>query len=316
MSTVVYQGLHQSRLESQLMESRTLKLKLSSPKLVFSHSLEMALQPRVAAVPADCDSKKLDGPISPNIGGWSILQSLPHTTTQTQFEKLQAGPYVHPSATHSAFWLSEKSLDLCTESLGSETGSEFIENSIFSSSACENKIPVKREQRQARNREVAAAKKQLFPPPLTTMCGPDAIHVRAHREDGRLILKASKTPVRRSCFQVDRSNGRLRLSFPGSNSTINTCSSNECEQDEDAKHTNEDDAKLECNPEKPCCSDENGKKNDTGRVGLERMGDAERTSSCCRCNESHKNSNKKKQGVMLMTSSMVKLEPLCWVASS
>ncbi|CAM8996526.1 unnamed protein product [Rhodiola kirilowii] len=118
MSTVVYQGL-QSHLESQMMmETKTLKLKLSSvPKLFFSQSLEMALQSLVI-VPSDCDSKKpaADIPISP-----------PSSYRHPPCEKLH---YVHPSANkHSSL-----SLHLCTENLGSETGSEFIENSIFSSS--------------------------------------------------------------------------------------------------------------------------------------------------------------------------------------
>ncbi|KAL9688451.1 hypothetical protein QQ045_032872 [Rhodiola kirilowii] len=311
MSTVVYR----SRLESQLIESRTLKLKLSSPKVVFSQSLEMALQSCVI----DCDSKKLE---SPNLGGWSCLQTLPNATP---CEKLQA-PYVHPATKHySSWWLSEKSLNLCTENLGSETGSEFIENSIFSSPACsttENKVQVKREQRQPRNRQAPERKKEL-PPPLTTLRGADSLQVRPHRENGRLILKATTTPPSSGrCFQVDRSNGRLRLTLTGGS----PISSKESEQNEDDKRTNKEDnkdGKTEKSPEIACSSyeDENSSM-DVGRVEMMKniMWDEQRTaassSCCCRCNESHKkknNNNAKKKGMM---TSMVKVEPHFLVASS
>uniref|UniRef100_A0A7N0ZY49 FAF domain-containing protein n=1 Tax=Kalanchoe fedtschenkoi TaxID=63787 RepID=A0A7N0ZY49_KALFE len=310
MSTVVYQGF-----QPQLMESRALKLRLSSPKLLFSQSIEIALQSRLFAPPESDYSKKVD---SPNVGVWSFLQTPPSiTTAETPSEKRLQGPYVHPSTKHSSSWLSDRSLNMCTENLGSETGSEFIENSIFSSSsssslslaACENdKIPVKREQQQARNRQVHERKKQ-FPPPLTTMRGPDAILVRAHREDGsRLVLRASRTPAKRSCFQVDRSNGRLRLSFSGS--AMNVCSSNETKQEEDDHKITKDILKLESmNPESPFSSDEDGNKMD---VEMKKKMDQHRTPSWCRCNESLKNndSTQKKKGVM------VKLEPHFWVASS
>ncbi|CAM8986099.1 unnamed protein product [Rhodiola kirilowii] len=207
MSTVVYQGL-QSHLESQMMmETKTLKLKLSSvPKLLFSQSLEMALQSLVI-VPSDCDSKKpaADIPISPP-SSYTVL-----FPTHPPCEKLH---YVHPSANkHSSL-----SLHLCTENLGSETGSEFIENSIFSSSELFKIIPaVKKEQTRNRRQVCEQPKTKQFPPPLTTLYGSDSLHLRPYREDGRVILKATRAPISRGCcFQVDRSNGRVRLSLADS----------------------------------------------------------------------------------------------------
>ncbi|KAJ0031971.1 hypothetical protein Pint_13680 [Pistacia integerrima] len=41
----------------------------------------------------------------------------------------------------------------------------------------------------------------------------ESLQVRPHREYGRLIIKATKAPPTRSLFQVERSHGRLRLSF-------------------------------------------------------------------------------------------------------
>lgn len=217
MSTVVHHGLH-SRLDSQLMEYRIQKLKISSPKLSISQSLEIALQ-SCTIVPNDFDAKKL----------CSKITSLPPCD-----EKL-IDRYVHPSAKHSSVWLSDKSLNLCTENLGSETGSELVENSIFSSSVCssyESKISVKKVQKPIRNRQVLKSNK--FPPPLTTLCVPDCLHFKPCREDGRLILKATRSnQITRSCFQVDRSNGRLRLSLSDSTRSMITChNSKQTKEDE------------------------------------------------------------------------------------
>lgn len=106
------------------------------------------------------------------------------------------------------FKRSQKSLELCTESLGSETGSDTSEDdTIFSFPASSSSV-----KRSLRNQVVT--KKVLsrsFPPPLTSMSGSKTIQVRPHREGGRLIIDAMETALGNSCLRAERSHGRLRL---------------------------------------------------------------------------------------------------------
>ncbi|GFY85071.1 hypothetical protein Acr_03g0018450 [Actinidia rufa] len=188
MSTVVCQGL-QNCLESQLIETRILRLKVaSSPK-----------------------------PSNPDLGGWSFLQSLSNSNSNsTQIPKQACDKetfYVHPMAKQSSSILSCKSLELCTENLGSETGTDMTESDILSLSppasvGGERESPVRE---QPKSRKTSSSRN--FPPPLTTMNGSNPIQVRPHREGGRLIIEAVEAPPAHSIFQTERSHGRLRLNM-------------------------------------------------------------------------------------------------------
>ncbi|XP_047178688.1 protein FANTASTIC FOUR 3-like [Vigna umbellata] len=112
----------------------------------------------------------------------------------------------------SSHRLSPKSLELCTENLGNETGSDIIESGIellsSHSSECgdgEVSPGMIREKQKRKAREGRS-----FPPPLTTITGSESIRVRPHREGGRLVLQLIKVP---SSFRAERSPGRLRLCF-------------------------------------------------------------------------------------------------------
>ncbi|XP_073272303.1 protein FANTASTIC FOUR 3-like [Primulina huaijiensis] len=122
--------------------------------------------------------------------------------------------------------LSAKSLEMCTENLGSETGTDTIPDvgSIFSSSISsfdqENSLSFKgSDQEKLKNkvkqppRYEEASSCRKFPPPLTTMSGTGSIQVRRHCEGGRLIIEAVERPLRNSYLQVERSGGRLRLCY-------------------------------------------------------------------------------------------------------
>ncbi|CAN0886923.1 Protein FANTASTIC FOUR 3 [Linum grandiflorum] len=193
MATIVYQGL-QSCLESQILESRTLRLRLSAPKPQF-HS-----------------------------GGWESIQSLSTNTSQL----LRPASYY---TQRSISALSDKSLELCTENLGSETGSDDVTSVEGSESGgvqsvsspatesgsapatvevydCSNTKPKTRSKSAYSARRKSAAD---FPPPLTTMSGPELIRVRPHREGGRLVMEAVKSHSAPSCFKAERIDGRLRL---------------------------------------------------------------------------------------------------------
>ncbi|KAF9677568.1 hypothetical protein SADUNF_Sadunf08G0121300 [Salix dunnii] len=230
MATMVCQGL-QSCLESPIVESRTLRLRLSSPHLHFSQSLDFVLKPCLL----DSDTKEVcdkshseetrhkssflhdkDTSSNPDLGGWSFLQAL-STTPEGPKESMEGeNIYVHPLYNRSSSMLSEKSLELCTENLGSESGSEIIESSIFSLSSSDSGVgnsPAREHQKPHRLLGAKKANSRSFPPPLTTMRGSKSLQVRPHREDGRLIIRAVEAPSRHTCLHAERKDGRLRLSF-------------------------------------------------------------------------------------------------------
>ncbi|XP_015078608.1 protein FANTASTIC FOUR 3-like [Solanum pennellii] len=96
--------------------------------------------------------------------------------------------------------LSIKSLEMCTESLGSETGRESSE----SIEDINNSKIVKKRTSTSSNKILVAH----FPPPLTSI-----IQVTPHRQGDRLILKATTISAPKACFKAERLHGRLRLSF-------------------------------------------------------------------------------------------------------
>ncbi|WMV10453.1 hypothetical protein MTR67_003838 [Solanum verrucosum] len=175
MSTIVYQDILQSCFESQIIETTTLKLKIPS-SIEFVPNLDCA-----------------DG------GGWSSLQNLSNISKESGIK-----------CSYSSR-LSEKSLQLCTESLGSETGTDIIDTNILSFSSSYSRIEQSNCKVNKRRSNSSINKK--FPPPLTTIRGLNSIQFKPHREDGRLIIKAIEAPLTHNYLQAERSNGRLRLCF-------------------------------------------------------------------------------------------------------
>lgn len=115
--------------------------------------------------------------------------------------------YVHPLVKRSASSLSTRSLEMCTESLGSETGSVFDSTNIGQDLSYNNNVSMERQSKQAKTRVELGKKVKSFPPPLSSI---DGVQVQTHREGGRLVIKAFSVS---SCFQAERDNGRLRLSL-------------------------------------------------------------------------------------------------------
>ncbi|CAK7326996.1 unnamed protein product [Dovyalis caffra] len=231
MATMVCQGL-QSCLESPIVESRTLRLRLSSPNSHFAQSLELALKPCLLdsdtkEVSDKCQYEEISHKTSflhdkhtssnPDLAGWSFLQAL-STSPQGPKESMEEeNTYVHPLINRSSSMLSGKSLELCTESLGSESGSDdIIENNIFSLSSPDSMVGNSPSRELQKSRQLLGANKAIsrsFPPPLTTISGSKCLQVRPHREDGRLIIRAVEAPSRHTYLHAERRDGRLRLSF-------------------------------------------------------------------------------------------------------
>lgn len=175
-----------------------------------------------------------------DMGVWSLLQSL--AGPKDSMENNQV--YVHPLVKSSASALSKKSLEMCTESLGSETGSDISDNITFVSSetmgccspskhrensvtrrmSCSRSFPPPLTSISGSNmsynpfktRENLVMKSMnrsssSFPPPLTSISGSNSVQVTSHREGGRLVLQAVNVPSCQTYFHAERSEGRLRL---------------------------------------------------------------------------------------------------------
>ncbi|KAI4326501.1 hypothetical protein MLD38_031809 [Melastoma candidum] len=124
------------------------------------------------------------------------------------------GSYVHPLMRRSPSVLSEKSLEMCTESLGSETGSvDFLGDEdeaeiypFFLSDQCHD-FPVLKSRKGDRERPGD------YPPPLKSMTGSAIVRMRPCRGEGRLVLQAVIVSSYHNSFLVERGEGRLRVSL-------------------------------------------------------------------------------------------------------
>ncbi|OIT08726.1 PREDICTED: protein FAF-like, chloroplastic [Nicotiana attenuata] len=139
-------------------------------------------------------------------------------------------PYIHPLVKRSTSSLSEKSLEICTESLGSETGSNSF-SSYTPSETEDAEEEEKDEQLQQQQygsesfEEFRAVKynyskksssfPKSFPPSISSLAKGDnkpSLHMQSRREDGRLILEAICIPPR-NLFHAHCHNGRLLLTL-------------------------------------------------------------------------------------------------------
>ncbi|XP_068653047.1 protein FAF-like, chloroplastic [Aristolochia californica] len=142
---------------------------------------------------------------------------------------LNLPPYLPPLAKRSSSSLSKKSLETCTENLGSETGSDGFSSNFDSYSSSEeeeeeqpqavtggkvleNEIPVTKYSFSAPTSRRCPPRS--FPPPLSSISRPDGprIHMRPHRKDGRLVLEAVPLPTQ-NCLHAERQDGRLLLTL-------------------------------------------------------------------------------------------------------
>ncbi|KAG2674298.1 hypothetical protein I3843_13G112900 [Carya illinoinensis] len=144
-------------------------------------------------------------------------------------------PYIHPLVKRSSSSLSEKSLQICTESLGSETGSDGF--SSYPSSETGDAEDEKEEEEEEELQEdlkglsqafdmeesripkyhYASSKKsqpRSFPPPLPSLSRRDgaSLRMQSRRDNGRLVLEAVSIPSQNH-FRAQRKDGRLVLTF-------------------------------------------------------------------------------------------------------
>ncbi|KAJ6816472.1 putative protein FAF-like, chloroplastic [Iris pallida] len=174
---------------------------------------------------------------------WSSIQALHKPAKQPNADE----PYVHPLTrlASGGRLLSQKSLEICTESLGSETGSD----GYFSSEDVDvvdysfpTRPPFKQQEQEQEQEEdvldhdevdehaaAAGAERSAvnyhcsmgrrspsrsFPPPLRSISSRDGpcVQMRPRREDGRLVVEAVAVPSQ-NYLHARRQGGRLLLSF-------------------------------------------------------------------------------------------------------
>ncbi|KAJ3702915.1 hypothetical protein LUZ61_006620 [Rhynchospora tenuis] len=177
---------------------------------------------------------------------WNLIQS------QKPEPRDIPAPYVHPLVRHSSSSLSQKSLEICTESLGSETGSDdFLSSYTDSDTDTESEdghrtnmeefeplmaakhVPaMKMGPQYVRNQDVpyhcasaAVSRKsspRSFPPPLPSISsrnGGPCLRMLPHRcGDGRLVMEAISMPTQ-NYLHARRHDGRLLLSFADQHAT-------------------------------------------------------------------------------------------------
>ncbi|KAG6428058.1 hypothetical protein SASPL_112307 [Salvia splendens] len=141
-----------------------------------------------------------------SLGSWGFLQNNSHQSSSPNKDFY----YTHPLSYNSK--LSPKSLQLCTENLGSESGYDtFSDSDTFFSD--DHPTFSLRHCKHHKSSPKNCRKINDFPPPLTTMSGASSLQVRRHREGGRLIIDAIEGPFRNSYLHAERSDGRLKLCF-------------------------------------------------------------------------------------------------------
>lgn len=207
-------------------------------------------------------------------GGWNFIQALTDPAYDTKETDQNEKVYVHPLVKRSASALSSKSLEMCTESLGCETGSDVSSDEISSFSWEREKMQLPSDEHSSldskkseqlnefssllsfnKNRSSTYRKftklnsaKAGFPPPLTSISGSNGVEVRHHREGGRLIINAVAVSSCRTYFEADRTNGRLRLSLRRECSADCDCMTNKKDEevfDEDVSNTVDEEQVLE-----------------------------------------------------------------------
>ncbi|CAN6320599.1 unnamed protein product [Urochloa humidicola] len=140
---------------------------------------------------------------------WNMIQAQkPPAPKQAQ------APYVHPLVRRSSSLLTQKSLEICTESLGSETGSDGFSDADGSGtdrSDDDEAAPVA----MAPRAPAPAPPSRAFPPPLPSLARrkvESTMEMRQERQDGRLLVRVVPVPSS-TLFRAQRRGGRLLLSF-------------------------------------------------------------------------------------------------------
>ncbi|KAK8596057.1 hypothetical protein V6N12_064557 [Hibiscus sabdariffa] len=213
----------------------TLKRSPSSKEFSVSSSLEEGRDdndaPSQFDIWASIQQKKKEE--VENQGQFDIWSSIISQKAEEESSKCSP-PYVHPLVKRSASCLSEKSLEICTESLGSETGSDGFssETSDMEEDKQEDQQLLHQKQEPVapmvmpcfdgekaiiakQNYDVVKKSPNLsFPPPIPSLSAKDGAprRLKTHRDNGRLVMEAVPMPSLNN-FLAQRQDGRLVLTL-------------------------------------------------------------------------------------------------------
>ncbi|KAG6414712.1 hypothetical protein SASPL_122085 [Salvia splendens] len=194
---------------------RTLSADMSSKKWLNQNGFfsikkdeEFNQSPNQDEVWRSIQADKANNP-PPKTGVWGQI------LTQKSDDSVVLPPYVHPMVKRSKS-MSEKSLEVCTESLGSETGSDCFSDPELGD---EEELIKRREQQVVADENLNVVVKfkkspppRTFPPPLPSIDGGASVQMHSRRENGRLVLEAVSVAPR-NYFHANREDGRLLLTL-------------------------------------------------------------------------------------------------------
>ncbi|CAH8388359.1 unnamed protein product [Eruca vesicaria subsp. sativa] len=181
-----------------------------------------------------------------DMGGLSFLQSMSDITAIVRNREDKA--YVHPTEKRSVSKLNEKSLEMCTESLGAETGSEsgdelsLLALEATALSRAHSLPPKSKTQEEEKESDFHPKKSTMsrnksFPPPIKFVKESKFNRmVRSLGEDGRLVVQAIRVSSPPRNFVVEREDGRLRLCLSPESSLLGD--NDEEEEEEETEEAN------------------------------------------------------------------------------
>ncbi|KAL4334983.1 hypothetical protein GQ457_07G035840 [Hibiscus cannabinus] len=231
-------------LSADMSSKKWLTLNGFSPlkKIASSEEFSVFITDSSSGEAGEDDKKELEKPCEFDI--WSSIVS--KKADEEESSKSLPPPYVHPLVKRSASCLSEKSLEICTENLGSETGSDGFSSYPPSETGDVEEDQLHQQQKTACsddeddeprfvkcNNDVIGKKPSQygsFPPPIASLSRRDGASVRmeTHRDNGRLVLEAVSVPAKNN-FLAQRQDGRLVLTF---SNTINEAEEKGSEEDD------------------------------------------------------------------------------------
>lgn len=189
-----------------------------------------------AQIQQDKNDKKKEEEIEP--GQSDVWSSILSEKKKTESSKdTVPPPYVHPLMKRASS-LSEKSLEICTESLGSETGCDGFSSHASSETGdaeieihdetnlvvnvtetkveeiTETEIVVEQESSIIVPNHIIELPRGSFPPPIRSLSSQSgsSLHMKTRRDNGRLVLEAVSMPSHNN-FSAKRQDGRLLLTF-------------------------------------------------------------------------------------------------------
>jgi Fantastic Four meristem regulator len=155
---------------------------------------------------------------------WSTLYSLSSTKESAPDFKANSVPSYDPIFKKSNSG-TKNSLDMCTETLGCETGTMYTTEDYKKDSLLSERIGflTKEEAEERRRERKAMVQRRIkrvktsteFPPVLTTRTRENCLNIVRERENGRMVMYAVR---QQSTVKAERRDGRLKLHLLSSSS--------------------------------------------------------------------------------------------------